>query len=810
MLWPSVEDVVKDSKKTKQQLIEDLKTLRGRLTTLERIGLEHKRAEETIARLASFPENNPNPIVELDLAGHIRYINPAARQLFPDLKIDTSDVQTAGTSHPWLPDWQSMNTKFRKKKTSLLSREVMIGKAYYQQMVHKGDDYIRIYGHDITERKQAEETIARLASFPENNPNPIIELDLAGNVRYINPAARRLFPDLQPGSSNEQIVLLEHPWLTGWEALQDKLQKEKTNTLSREVMFDGIWYQQMLHKGEDYIRIYGHDITERKQIETSLLESEERFRHAIQEAPFPIMIHAEDGQVVTVNEIWSELTGYDHEDIPTIAAWTEKAYGKRHGLVKVEIDRLYKLDKRVKEGEYAITTSRGTMRMWDFSSAPLGSLPDGRRLVISMAMDVTDRKHMEEALLQHNDYLTALQETMFDLVSQLDLSSLLENIVKRAGQLMGTSSGYLDLVEPDTKQLKPHVGLGALADSLKNPVRSGEGIAGIVWQTGEPLVIDDYDTWPGRVREFRHGTLRSVIGLPLLSGTQVLGVLGLAYDVDSKRSFGQETIELLRTLARLATIAIENAQLVEALRQSNTELQASNEELDAFGHTVAHDLKNPLGSIIGYAYLLTDKDSPLSPEDTYELARNVEELSLRMDNIIEELMLLAGLRKADIRMLPLDMGNIVEEAQRRLGYMIKNAQAEIVSPSQWPQAIGYAPWVEEVWINYLSNAIKYGGQPLHVELGARQQEDCVCFWVRDNGEGLTPEQQARLFTPFERLGQARLKGHGLGLSIVQRIVERMDGQVSVESPGIPGQGSIFSFVLPSNTWGGDQGIGARE
>jgi signal transduction histidine kinase len=310
-------------------------------------------------------------------------------------------------------------------------------------------------------------------------------------------------------------------------------------------------------------------------------------------------------------------------------------------------------------------------------------------------------------------------------------------------------------------------------------------------------VIEDYDTWPARVREFRHGTLQSVIGLPLLSGTRVLGVLGLAYDADSKQSFGQEAIDLLRTLARLATIAIENAQLVEALRQSNAELQASNEELDAFGHTVAHDLKNPLGSIIGYAYLLTDKDSPLSPEDTYELARNVEELSLRMDNIIEELMLLAGLRKADVKMVPLDMGNIVEEAQRRLGYMIKNTQAEITSPSQWPQAVGYAPWVEEVWINYLSNAIKYGGQPLRVELGAKQREGCVSFWVRDNGQGLTPEQQARLFTPFERLEQARLKGHGLGLSIVQRIVERMDGQVSVESPGVPGEGSTFSFVLPT-------------
>ncbi|MBN1310630.1 MAG: PAS domain S-box protein [Anaerolineae bacterium] len=815
---------MKDSKKTKQQLIEDLKTMRARLAALERIETEHKQAEaalrESERRYRTLAATSPVGIFHANVQGDFTYVNEywcRITGLLPEEALGQGWVQGI---HPddrehvidvwhWATQEQShfkVEYRFQHDDTTTW----VLG-----QVTVERDEYGKSVGYvgtvtDITEHKRAEETIARLASFPEHNPNPIVELDLTGHVRYINPAARQLFPDLKIDTSNMQAAVSSHPWLPDWESMHTRLKKVKTGLLSREVMVGKAYYQQMMHQGDDYIRIYGHDITERKQIETSLLESEERFRHAIQEAPFPIMIHAEDGQIVTVNEIWSELTGYSHEDIPTISEWAKKAYGKRHDLVKTEISRLYKLDRRIKEGEYAITTSRGTMRMWDFSSAPLGTLPDGKQLVISMAMDVTDRKRMEEALLQHNDYLTALQETMFDLVSQLDLSSLLENIVKRAGQLMGTSSGYLDLVEPDTKQLKPHVGLGALADSLNNPVKPGEGIAGIVWQTGEPLVIDNYDTWPERVREFHYNTLRSVIGLPLLSGNQVLGVLGLAYDAASNQSFGQEAIELLRPLARLATIAIENAQLVEALRQSNAELQASNEELDAFGHTVAHDLKNPLGSIIGYAYLLTDKDSPLSPEDTYELAQNVEELSLRMDNIIEELMLLAGLRKADIEMAPLDMGNIVEEAQRRLAFMIRNTQAEIISPARWPQAIGYAPWVEEVWINYLSNAIKYGGQPLRVELGANQQGECVCFWVHDNGQGLTSEQQARLFKPFERLGQVCLKGHGLGLSIVQRIVERMDGQVSVESPGIPGKGSTFSFVLPANTGIGDQGLEGRE
>jgi len=173
-----------------------------------------------------------------------------------------------------------------------------------------------------------------------------------------------------------------------------------------------------------------------------------------------------------------------------------------------------------------------------------------------------------------------------------------------------------------------------------------------------------------------------------------------------------------------------------------------------------------------------------------------------MNNIVEELLLLAGVRKTEVKVGPVDMDHIVAESRRRLAYMIKECQAEIVLPSAWPAAQGYAPWIEEVWANYLSNGCKYGGRPPHLELGAQAQPDGqVRFWVRDNGHGLTPEEQGRLFMPFMRLDQVRAKGHGLGLSIVRRIVEKLGGQVGVESQ--LGQGSTFYFTLPAMASTGD-------
>lgn len=234
----------------------------------------------------------------------------------------------------------------------------------------------------------------------------------------------------------------------------------------------------------------------------------------------------------------------------------------------------------------------------------------------------------------------------------------------------------------------------------------------------------------------------------------------------------------------------------EALRDYAAELEARNEELDAFAHTVAHDLKNPLQHLVGYAELLVDDFKALPMEVQQEALSTIVATADRMNNIIGELLLLSEVRRGEIATEPLDMGAIVTAAQERLRYLIDQHDAEIVTPETWPAASGHAAWIEEVWSNYLSNAIKYGGDPPQVELGATSQpDDTVRFWVRDNGQGLTAEEQARLFTPFTRLHQVKAEGHGLGLSIVQRIMDKLGGEVGVDSE--PGEGSTFFFTLPS-------------
>jgi len=133
----------------------------------------------------------------------------------------------------------------------------------------------------------------------------------------------------------------------------------------------------------------------------------------------------------------------------------------------------------------------------------------------------------------------------------------------------------------------------------------------------------------------------------------------------------------------------------------------------------------------------------------------------------------------------------------RLKDVIQDNGAEITLPESWPEALGYEAWLEEVWLNYISNAIKYGGKPPRIQIGSDVLSDNrVKFWIRDNGMGLSEDDIALLFNKFTRLDTMRAEGHGLGLSIVKRIMEKLDGETGVESQNIPGEGSTFYFILP--------------
>jgi len=237
----------------------------------------------------------------------------------------------------------------------------------------------------------------------------------------------------------------------------------------------------------------------------------------------------------------------------------------------------------------------------------------------------------------------------------------------------------------------------------------------------------------------------------------------------------------------------------EVLHSIATRLEKKEllDELDSFAHTVAHDLKNPLSTVTGRLDLL---GMVLGKADEATLRHHLNEAmksATRLTGIIDELLILAGVRRQAVVLQPLDMDALVAEALDRLESLLKQQRARIEKSAVWPVSVGHAPWIVQVWVNYISNAAKYGGPEPLIRLGAETSTDgrTLRAWVEDCGPGLDEAARALMFVPFTRISTVRASGHGLGLSIVRRIIEKLGGNVGVESR--PGTGSRFWFELPT-------------
>jgi len=313
------------------------------------------------------------------------------------------------------------------------------------------------------------------------------------------------------------------------------------------------------------------ELKSRERALTALRESEERFRKAVVESPFPILLHAEDGEIIQTSQSWYDITGYTREELATIGDWSERAYGERKQQVISYIDRLYALDHKVSEGDYAIHIKDGSTRIWDFSSAPLGRLPDGRRLVISMAMDVTERRKAEADIRQLN---AELERRVDERTAQLeaankDLEAFTYSVSHDLRAPLRAISGFTRILADDFGPRLEDEGrrvcsvisesarqMGRLIDDLLAFSRLGRAALHPIPLNMASLVnslFQELTTPESRQRiDFRVSALPQAMGDPTLMRQVWINLLGNAVKYSSKREHA--VIEVgWRTMAECAT-----------------------------------------------------------------------------------------------------------------------------------------------------------------------------------------------------------------------------------------------------------------
>lgn len=444
-------------------------------------------------------------------------------------------------------------------------------------------------------------------------------------------------------------------------------------------------------------------------------------------------------------------------------------------------------------------------------------------------MSEPDYQQLYQSEKAKREQAEVLVQVAAQLNAQLDLEASLAVVCQTISRMFANAIVIINLYNQERHELylAHEIGLPQPLHSMLEPL-SDQAYQHYTHESGRIVIVPNIQELENIPYNpiYQQIDLQTTLGMSILLNGQLIGRLYVGM-VGQMYLFGEQEISLLKGIADQAAVAIHRAQLqqqiqtytlkleqrvaertaaleasnqekeatVQLLREYTQELQAHNAELDAFAHTVAHDLHSPLSILIGYSDLLLPSSGPLEPgmQETY--LRKIMDQGYKLHNIVEEILVLASVRKVEVNLVPItNMNELVENALQRIHSLVAEYEAEIILPTSWPTVLGHGPWLEEVWTNYLSNAVKYGGRPPCLRLQASAEGTHGRMGVQDNGRGLTVAEQARLFAPFTQLHQVRIGGHGLGLSIVQRIMTKLDGRVGLHSQ--VDQGSFFYFELP--------------
>jgi signal transduction histidine kinase len=258
----------------------------------------------------------------------------------------------------------------------------------------------------------------------------------------------------------------------------------------------------------------------------------------------------------------------------------------------------------------------------------------------------------------------------------------------------------------------------------------------------------------------------------------------------SERKEAEEALH--RAQAQLSDRA---GQLEGLVAERTAELNATNQQLEAFVYSIAHDLRAPLRSMQGFSELLVEDTGTTLSTSGRNFANRINHSAQFMDALLSDLLAFSRISQQRVELIPVNLETIVESVVSRLQADIHEKAARVERSGPWPFVQAHEPTLIQVLYNLVSNALKFvvPGVPPLVRLRAEQRNEFVRLWVEDNGIGIAPDYRSQIFGLFTRLHGEKYQGTGIGLAIVQKGVERMGGQVGVEST--PGQGSRFWIEL---------------
>jgi signal transduction histidine kinase len=384
------------------------------------------------------------------------------------------------------------------------------------------------------------------------------------------------------------------------------------------------------------------------------------------------------------------------------------------------------------------------------------------------------------------------------LNSKSNIDDLLTYIIREAASLTESEAASILLLDRKTRQLRFKAASQMQPEMTDMPVPLDNSIAGAIITTNRPLIIDDVGKdprWNPDVSQAIEFRTRSILGVPMHDMDQPVGVLEALNKHEG--SFTYEDVETLAILADLAGVAVEQARLIEELRQANTELNELDQTKSSFIALASHELRTPLSVILGYVSFLRDD----ATSETAEQLDYVMTAAVRLRSLIQDMLnfqyTAAGENKLHLKQV--DCVEMLQEIvdSRDETAVAKQQSITVKVPAAKIPVFVDKGMIEVVINNLLSNAIKFTPQGGHIEIALNRKPDEVWITVTDDGIGIPSDKLERIFTRFYQVEdhmRRHYEGMGLGLAIAKELVELHHGRIWVENK--QPKGSKFFVALP--------------
>lgn len=678
---------------------------------------------------------------------------------------------------------------------------------------------------DITARKNHEIAAARLAAIVTSSADAIIGKSLQGLVTSWNAGAERTFGYTSAEMEGQAIMRLIPP---GRES-------EETEILARIRRGESVQHFDTvrLHKDQHAIdvsvtvspikdaagRVVGaskvaRDITERKLAAAALSQSEERFRTMANSMPQLAWIARADGFIVWYNRRWYEYTGKTPEEME---GWGWQSVHDPSTLPHVMARWPAAIAAGTKfEMEFPLRGVDGSFRNFLTRGEPLRDSTGRVVQWFGTNTDVTSLKKAEADVRRLN---AELEQRVLDRTAQLEaaITELTSSRAQLASLFESLPGSYLVLT--------PDLVIVSVSDAyLKATLTTRAGIVGLKLFDVFPDNPDDPDTKavsamqasvdrvlssaaPDTMAISKHDVRRSdgvfeerywsPVNSPVLGPDRrikyvVHRVEDVTEFVRQKPRSAAGTAEMTNRIQQMEAEVFQSSQRLQLACQ---ELEATNKELESFSYSVSHDLRTPVRAIDGFSQAVLEDFGSLLPEEGHRYLQVIRGSAKNMGALIDDLLAFAQLKRQELNKRPIDTQQLVRAALAELMSLGPKRPVDL-SIGDLPPSSGDPALVKQVWLNLLSNALKYTRKRSQagIEVGCRKVNGADAFYVRDNGTGFDMSHADKLFTVFQRFHRAEdYEGTGVGLAIVQRIVQRHGGRVWAEAA--VDRGATFSFTL---------------